>query len=747
MSEHNKYVQIVFDTIRKYASKEKPICAKEIFDRITGDTNNSDCDRKTIERALDRLRCRYGTDPENGGWIDENIRLHYRVVPRKSSPIFKDYWLDVKSSDELTPEEVMYLIDAVQYSKHINDRKAETLIKKIKAAANTPIDREFSNYRLLTKYDRTTGNAFFENIEKINRAIAHGKRVSFTDNEYGIDKKLHPKERRKIVADPYYVVVVDGNYYVLCTKKDSSAIKSYRIDRLTNVEEKDEVFPVNETVKKIMSDPGEYIIEHRYMNSGRTISVVLLADQSIIGDLIDSFGTRISIVPAGEGSERVAVRFKSSEKDILNWAIQYGTSAEIVSPLYLRNEIENRILSLRNTYSDRGRSEIDYLDAVNDAQRRKSLLLRNIDLNGYESYKTLENVIRINMQRNHISDFSFLENYHDLRELVIAHNHISDPEDLSCLNRLVMLGLENTGITDLDFLGGMEDLRQLAIHEYTLENVEAVYSLPCLIRLKVNKMTAELIDKARLMRVYGSDFNYMVDDSPVMNMFMSIRNDLPPQRPGRLMTEMIERCSSGFTTFRLEGRTLRDMLCARINSGGRWSHSRREKDFYIVEGSCEEQDLVGFFREPEYFTGDDYTWFITYRGEQPGSQEEIDLEKVYHIAILRNDGSKIAAMAARMPNRAGSKEERYKAMEHAYDAQCAAVRYIIDNRLGWLEAIGELEFMMKRVCTREDAILPRELIGRGIYSSLDIDADDYHYYRPDGDGLHTVRKIAFGHLE
>ncbi len=60
---------------------------------------------------------------------------------------------------------------------------------------------------------------------------------------------------------------------------------------------------------------------------------------------------------------------------------------------------------------------------------------------------------------------------------------------------------------------GLKKLDQIELDEYYLENIEAIYSIPTLKELYVNKATAALIDEKRLKKTYtAQDFIYEVVD-------------------------------------------------------------------------------------------------------------------------------------------------------------------------------------------------------------------------------------------
>ena len=93
-------------------------------------------------------------------------------------------------------------------------------------------------------------------------------------------------------------------YYLLCSARNSNVIKSYRLDLLDGVTILDETFVHNAARKHAALHPNEYLIEHRYMSSGETVNVTLTIDSSILGDVIDSFGTKIKIDESDDSCDR-----------------------------------------------------------------------------------------------------------------------------------------------------------------------------------------------------------------------------------------------------------------------------------------------------------------------------------------------------------------------------------------------------------------------------------------------------------
>ena len=731
MIEHNRTFAVVYDVIRKFASDEKPIDQNDIIKKLQEEPDNA-CERKTVARALERLRDLYGVD-ENGNWINEDIKLHYVVVKRDPSPIYKKYWLEICKDEGFTDEELMFLMLAVQFSRHVDKSFAEEIVKKLTNLSNNKYSGVFEFHTRLNEKNVPISKDFFMTLGDINDAIRYHKMISFYINDYGTDKKLHHVGNRRIEVKPYRIVVSEGYLYLLCSERNSVAIKNIRIDKVSNIKVLDETFIYSRAQEKAVFHPNEYLIEHRYMNSGEPVNVTLDIERSILGEVIDSFGDKITIGNAAENSNRLIVHLKSSERDIVDWAMRYGEYAVITEPEYLRSEIVDRAHLLSNTYISE-RSEIEYLERIENARRHHVLALINFDLSRYESYKNLEGIWRVYLNHNGIDDFSFLTSYTSLRELSIVRNKISDPGVLSQISSLRVLGLSMTGITNLDFLNGM-NITRLTLKELTLENVEGLYSLPNLRALRVNKPVARLIDRQRLKRVFGDELKYIIEDN--VSLVRLPFTDLP-RAENRYQERMSEEVQ-GYSTSRITDAAMKEMLCSKIY-GGYSSYARNGKEFSLVGEASVGEERIDLFTNTERYAGEEYTWYANYEG----NAIEPDFSNVFTISIFKQDhGLKLVAFASRSDRANGMSFSEWR--NKKYCSEDAHIKYLLDNSIGWAEVSGLLERSFRRLSTINNVINPALLINYRVFEDIEIDNDGYHYSRISDQGK-KEKMIAYGHL-
>ena len=721
MAKHNETLNNVEMIIRTRASEANPIDSSGIFE-ILCDNPDTKCDRKTVGRALETLRDMYGVD-ENGKWPDPYNKLYYKTTFRSSSPIYSKYYFVQEFDDPFTPEELFYLMEAVQFSGYVDKNFAIEIIKKLKKLSHEK-DVNFELHEIVNERHLTVNNEFLRWLGDINAAISGNRMISFIDNRYGIDKKLHPVSDTPVQVCPFRIVVMDGYYWLLCGLRDSEAVRSYRVDRLTNVEILDESYDHRDARKIGVHNSVDFLAEHRYMHSGEVVRVTMVIDRSILDDVLESFGNGVKIERASADANRYTVHVKSGEEDIIDWVMRYGGYAVLTEPDYLRDEIRNRANQLSAFYRDDD-EDIKYLEMIENAESRRTLSLNNIDLNGRESYKNLQGIKRLFMAHNWIRDFSFLEGYTDLQELTISHNEISDPSVLMELGHLHMLMLENTGITDLEFLGGLEGITRLTLREFSLESVEGLYMLPNLRMLTVNKPVARMLDKARLRRLYGDSLRIIVSDQGGR---FSIFMDGLPSRINYNARRYADRMAA-FTTCEVTDITYRRYLCSEIYSG---KGNYRDKWFSLITDSCDREERKRLYENLEHYAGEEYVWYATSEGDA-----------IFAISIFKHDhGLKLVGTARR--NRSLDDE---RSRDSGIYAWYAHIRYLIDNNICWCEISGELERSFRWVCTMNDLIDPQVLADNNVFMGVDIELDDYHYTRKISGNKRSERKIAYGHIE
>lgn len=153
------------------------------------------------------------------------------------------------------------------------------------------------------------------------------------------------------------------------------------------------------------------------------------------------------------------------------------------------------------------------------------------------------------------------------------------------------------------------------------------------------------------------------------------------------------------------------------------------------------------FKDMDRFINDSYLWYITYDGPQPNNIEDLDIRKVYVVSVFRkNHGLKMVGMARRkiLPDE-NNRQANQIMRQNANAALQEHIRFTAN--VGWAEVSGKLEVYFNKTLSVFDIIDPYVLQENKIFKNIDIDIDEFHYYRPLRSGEQPVRKIAYGTIK
>jgi predicted DNA-binding transcriptional regulator YafY len=184
----------------------------------------------------------------------------------------------------------------------------------------------------------------------LDEAIEKGCQVMFVYNQYGDDKKLHPRKLDKTLFNPYQIVASNGKYYVIGNVDKYDGVAYYRLDKISDIKTLETPVKPMEQVDGLEDglDLSKHMSEHIYMFSGESERVVFKVDVSHLDDIVDWFGTDFT-VRQRIGSEYI-ISVDVNANAVYYWALQYGECVEILKPQSLRDRILNTVSNMCNRY-------------------------------------------------------------------------------------------------------------------------------------------------------------------------------------------------------------------------------------------------------------------------------------------------------------------------------------------------------------------------------------------------------------
>ena len=251
---------------------------------------------------------------------------------------------------EFEDSELKLLIDGVLQSKYITARHSKDLIEKLCGLSNKYFRSHVKNVYSVNDWGKTDNQALFYNIDVIDEAIASGKQVQYDYNKYGIDAKLHKSSFQRV--SPYQLILHNQRYYLMGYSDYWGNMTFHRLDRISKMQICDKPATPITSIKGYENgiDYKQIASTMPYMYSDTPERIEFIADEYIVDQVVDWFGTeiRMSKLPDVEG--KVKVELVASPNAMEHWALQYLNHVEVTKPESLRDKIKLSLEKGMNQY-------------------------------------------------------------------------------------------------------------------------------------------------------------------------------------------------------------------------------------------------------------------------------------------------------------------------------------------------------------------------------------------------------------
>lgn len=234
-------------------------------------------------------------------------RLGYNIEHRKERPA--GYYM-AERPFELA--ELKLLVDAVQSSKFITEKKSGTLINKIEKLTSKHEGIKLQRQVYVANRVKTANENILYNIDPIHEAIATNKKVKFQYTEWNLKKELVFRNEGKFYeVSPITLIWDDENYYLVAYETVSCKIKHYRVDKICNTAIMDELRDDVCEVKEF--EPAVYGKQHFGMFSGEEETIHLRFVNQLVGVIIDRFGKDIPILKIDNNTSDARIKVQVSD--------------------------------------------------------------------------------------------------------------------------------------------------------------------------------------------------------------------------------------------------------------------------------------------------------------------------------------------------------------------------------------------------------------------------------------------------
>ena len=277
-------------------------------------------------------------------FADMTDKLGVEIIKEQ---IGRDTFYHVGSRDfELA--EVKLLIDAIQSSKFITEKKSRDLIKKLKTFVSEHQAKQLDRQVYVQGRAKTMNESIYYNVDDLHKAIGENKKISFKYYRWNVDKKLEERNHGIVfTVSPWALTWDDENYYLVAFDDYDQKIKHYRVDKMKQIELLEEKRAGKEEFKGF--DMAAYSKMNFGMYSGRKEKVKIEFNNYMVGVFIDRFGKDISIVPIDDKNSYTHVDVAISPQ-FFAWILSLGDEVKITGPEKIVEEMKEYVQDFLNRY-------------------------------------------------------------------------------------------------------------------------------------------------------------------------------------------------------------------------------------------------------------------------------------------------------------------------------------------------------------------------------------------------------------
>ena len=241
--------------------------------------------------------------------------------------------------------ELKLLVDAVQSSKFITQRKSSELIRKLESQASVHQARQLQRQVYVDRRVKSMNESVYYTIDKLHTAIANRKAVTFKYFEYNVKKeKVFRREGKRYTVSPLGLIWDNENYYLAGYDHRSCEMRHYRVDKMAELAVT--CLPLEGADGGF--DIASYAQKHFGMFSGREGQITLRC-RSLVGVVLDRFGRDAILVPDGEEHFTVTVPAVVSPQ-FLGWVFGLGDGVQILRPDWAAEELKRQLAAVAALY-------------------------------------------------------------------------------------------------------------------------------------------------------------------------------------------------------------------------------------------------------------------------------------------------------------------------------------------------------------------------------------------------------------
>ncbi len=310
--------------LMRQSDEQHPVTVAQMIEEL--ERQGISAERKSIYDDLEALRL-FGVD----------------VVQQRG----KNTTYYVGSRDFELPE-LKLLVDSIQSSKFITQRKTLALIKKIENLASVYDAQLLERQVYVRNRVKSMNESVYYNVDEISGAITRDRAIRFRYYEFTVEKERQFRHGGAFyTVSPFALMWDDENYYMLAWDAWAGQMRHYRVDKMTQISTLEQEREGKDAYREV--DMSAYSKKVFGMFTGKEYPVRLRFVNHLAGAVIDRFGKDITLIRDGAEHFTVTVKVVVSPQ-FFAWIFGFGAEAEVLSPPAVREELKRTARQIAEIY-------------------------------------------------------------------------------------------------------------------------------------------------------------------------------------------------------------------------------------------------------------------------------------------------------------------------------------------------------------------------------------------------------------
>ena len=282
----------------------------------------------TMPEIMDGL-AKYDVTADRKSVYNDLRDLSVLGIDVEGEPVGNRYHYHVVNRAFELPE-LKLLVDAIQSSKFITEKKSNALIKKLETLISKYDAQKLQRQVYVSGRIKTMNESIYYNVDRIHAAIAENSRITFQYFQWNVDKKMELRHDGALYeVSPWSLSWDNENYYLIAYDSNEKIIKHFRVDKMLHIKSNGKGREGRQVFKSF--DMAAYARKMFGMYGGKEVWVSIECDNSFAGIMIDRFGKDILMIRLDDKSFVVNVEVAVS-RQFLAWIIGLGEGVKLVGP-------------------------------------------------------------------------------------------------------------------------------------------------------------------------------------------------------------------------------------------------------------------------------------------------------------------------------------------------------------------------------------------------------------------------------